>query len=156
MRLQRRWLIAVCAYLLSIPLSGQDSDPSIAHAPGVQASQLLSRTIQDDWPSYNGDYTGRRFSSLTQITPQNVRHLQAQWVFHSRNAGILEVTPVVVNGIMYVTASNDAYALNAQTGQILWHYSRRLQGLIDDASGHINRGVVLGTRLYMETDITVV
>jgi alcohol dehydrogenase (cytochrome c) len=154
MRLQRRWLIAVCAFMLSIPLSGQDSDPSLARAPGVQASQLLSRTIKDDWPSYNGDYTGRRFSSLTQITPQNVKHLQAQWVFHSRNAGILEVTPVVVNGIMYVTASNDAYALNAQTGQILWHYSRPVSsGLIDDASGHISRGVaLLGTRLYMETD----
>ena len=154
MRLQRRWLIAVCAYMLSIPLSGQGSGPSLAPAPGVQASQLLSRTIKDDWPSYNGDYTGRRFSSLTQITPQNVRHLQAQWVFHSRNAGILEVTPVVVKGIMYVTASNDAYALNAQTGQILWHYSRPVSpGLIDDASGHINRGVaLLGTRLYMETD----
>ena len=154
MRLPRRWLIAVCVSMLSIPLSGQDSDPSLVRAPGVQASQLLSRTIKDDWPSYNGDYTGRRFSSLTQITPQNVRHLQAQWVFHSKNAGILEVTPVVVNGIMYITASNDAYALNAQTGQILWHYSRPVsQGLIDDASGHISRGVaLLGTRLYMETD----
>src|ERR1700756_4907065 len=154
MRLPRRWLIAVCVSMLSIPLSGQDSDPSLARAPGVQASQLLSRTIKDDWPSYNGDYTGRRFSSLTQITPQNVGHLQAQWVFHSRNAGILEVTPVVVNGVMYVTASNDAYALNAQTGEILWHYSRPISsGLIDDASGHISRGVaLLGTRLYMETD----
>src|ERR1700759_3621390 len=154
MRLPRRWLIAVCVSMLSIPLSGQDSDPSLVRAPGVQASQLLSRTIKDDWPSYNGDYTGRRFSSLTQITPQNVRHLQAQWVFHSKNAGILEVTPVVVNGIMYVTASNDAYALNAETGQTLWHYSRPVsQGLIDDASGHISRRVaLLGTRLYMETD----
>src|ERR1700756_1218347 len=154
MRLPRRWLIAVCVSMLSIPLSGQDSDRTPARAPGVQASQLLSRTIKDDWPSYNGDYTGRRFSSLKQITPQNVRHLQAQWVFHSKNAGILEVTPVVVNGIMYITASNDAYALNAQTGQILWHYSRPVsQGLIDDASGHISRGVaLLGTRLYMETD----
>ncbi len=154
MRLQTKWLIALCAFILSLPVSGQDSDPSLARAPGVQASHLLSRTIKDDWPSYNGDYTGRRFSSLTQITPQNVNHLQAQWVFHSKNAGILEVTPVVVNGIMYVTASNDAYALNAQTGQILWHYSRPVsQGLIDDASGHISRGVaLLGTRIYMETD----
>ena len=138
MRLPRRWLIAVCVSMLSIPLSGQDIDPSLTRAPGVQASQLLSRTIKDDWPSYNGDYTGRRFSSLTQITPQNVSHLQAQWVFHSKNAGILEVTPVVVNGIMYITASNDAYALNAQTGQVLWHYSRPVsQGLIDDASGQM-------------------
>ena len=120
----------------------------------VKPTHLVSRTITDNWPSYNGDYTGRRFSSLTQITPQNVAHLQAQWVFHSRNAGILEVTPVVVNGVMYVTASNDAYALNAQTGQILWHYSMPISsGLIDDASGHISRGVaLLGTRLYMETD----
>ncbi len=154
MSLQRRWLTAICVYTLSIPLGGQDRDPARAHPPGVQASQLLSRTIKNDWPSYNGDYTGRRFSSLTQITPQNVKHLQAQWVFHSKTAGILEVTPVVVNGIMYVTASNDAYALNAQTGQILWHYSRPVSsGLIDDASGHISRGVaILGTRLYMETD----
>ncbi len=120
----------------------------------VKPADLLSHTVSDNWPSYNGDYTGRRFSSLTQITPQNVAQLQAQWVFHSRSAGILEVTPIVVNGVMYVTASNDAYALNAQTGQILWHYSRPISiGLVDDASGHINRGVaLLGTRLYMETD----
>src|ERR1700735_1033855 len=116
MRLQRRELIAVCAYILSIPLSGQNSDPSVARAPGVQASQLLSRTIQDDWPSYNGDYTGRRFSSLTQITPQNVRHLQAQWVFHTKTPGVLEATPVVVKGIMYVTGTHAAFALHAQTG----------------------------------------
>src|SRR6202007_2435895 len=154
MRLKRRWLIAVCAYILSIPLSGQDSGPSLARAPGVQASQLLSRTIKDDWPSYNGDYTGRRFSGLRQITPQNVGHLQAQWVFHTKTPGVLEATPVVVNGIMYFTGSNDAFALNAQSGEVLWHYSRPISsGLIDDASGHINRGVALsGTHLYMETD----
>ncbi len=120
----------------------------------VQSSELLAKATKDNWLSYNGDYTGRRYSSLTQITPQNVGHLQAQWVFHNRGAGVLEATPVVVNGIMYMTASNDVYALNAQTGEVLWHYSRPVSnGLIDDASGHINRGVaVLGTRLYMETD----
>src|ERR1700759_533517 len=154
MRLPRRWLIAVCVSMLSIPLSGQDSDPSLVRAPGVQASQLLSRTIKDDWPSYNGDYTGRRFSSLTQITPQNVRHLQAQWVFHTRDIAGLEVTPVVVAGIMFVTSANDAYALDAKTGKLLWHHARPAsQGLIDDAARHHNRGVaILGTRLYMETD----
>jgi alcohol dehydrogenase (cytochrome c) len=120
----------------------------------VKSSELLEKAVKDNWLSYNGDYTGRRYSGLMQITPQNVGQLQAQWVFHSRGAGVLEATPVVVNGIMYMTASNDAYALNAQTGEVLWHYSRPVSsGLIDDASGHINRGVaVLGTRLYMETD----
>ena len=132
----------------------QNSNSNAGALIDVKPSHLLSHTISDNWPSYNGDYTGRRFSSLTQITPQNVAQLQAQWVFHSKNAGILEVTPVVVNGVMFVTASNDAYALNAKTGQILWHYSRPISsGLVDDASGHISRGVaLLGTRLYMETD----
>ena len=72
-------------------------------------------TLRDDWPSYNGDYTGRRYSSLTQVTPENAHELRAQWVFHSRNAGILEVTPVVIAGVMFVTGSNDAYALDAVT-----------------------------------------
>jgi len=146
------FLLTGCAFVFAA--SAQSPNPSTGAVVDVKPTHLVSRTITDNWPSYNGDYTGRRFSSLTQITPQNVAHLQAQWVFHSRNAGILEVTPVVVNGVMYVTASNDAYALNAQTGQILWHYSMPISsGLIDDASGHISRGVaLLGTRLYMETD----
>lgn len=146
------FLLAGCALLLAARAQSPNLDAgSVA---GVRPADLLSPIVSDNWPSYNGDYTGRRFSSLTQITPQNVSQLQAQWVFHSRSAGILEVTPIVVDGVMYVTASNDAYALNAQTGQTLWHYSRPISsGLVDDASGHINRGVaLLGTRLYMETD----
>lgn len=115
---------------------------------------VISSFKGGDWPTYNGDYTGRRYSGLTQITLANVGQLRAEWVFHSRNAGTLEVTPVVVDGVMYITASNDAYALNATDGQVLWHYSRPVtDGLIDDASGHISRGVALwGDRLYMETD----
>ncbi len=86
--------------------------------------------------------------------PKNVGQLRAQWVFHSKNSSKLEVTPVVVNGVMYITASNDAYALNSTNGRVLWHYSRpNSSGLVDDAAGHINRGVaLLGTRLFMETD----
>jgi alcohol dehydrogenase (cytochrome c) len=121
---------------------------------GVQPSQLLSHTINENWLSYNGDYSGRRFSSLTQITPANVGQLRAQWVFHSHNSGKLEVTPVVVDGVMFITASNDVFALDSTNGRILWHYSHPVsKGLVDDAAGHINRGVaLLGTRLYVETD----
>lgn len=120
----------------------------------VTGEMLRSTKLVENWPSYNGDYTGRRFTSLTQVTPANASQLQAQWVFHSRNAGILEATPLVVHGVMYMTASNDAYAIDAATGKVLWHYIRPVtQGLIDDASGHINRGVaLLGTRLFMQTD----
>jgi alcohol dehydrogenase (cytochrome c) len=120
----------------------------------VQSSDLLNTTLRDNWPSYNGDYTGRRYSSLTQVTPENVHNLRAKWVFHSRNVGVLEVTPVVVAGVMFVTGSNDTYALDAATGKVLWHHAQPVtEGLVDDASGHINRGVaVLGNRVYMETD----
>ena len=66
----------------------------------------------------------------------------------------MEVTPVVVGGIMFVTAANDAYALDARTGRTIWHYSRPItEGLIDDASSHHNRGVgIWHSRVFMETD----
>ena len=134
--------------------SAQIDSRSVGAAIGVTNKDLDAKEIKDDWLSYNGDYTGRRYTSLSQVTPENVGHLQAQWVFHSRNAGILEATPLVAAGVMYVTGSNDAYAIEARTGLVLWHHTRQTtDGLIDDASGHINRGLaVLGTRLYMETD----
>ena len=145
---------ALCVGLLAGVAHAQPDASVSRAATGVTNEDLEMKGISDDWLSYNGDYTGRRYTNLSQVTPQNVAQLRAQWVFHSRNAGILEVTPVVVAGIMYVTGSNDAYALQASTGQVLWHHSRQVtEGLIDDAAGHINRGVaVLGTRLYMETD----
>jgi alcohol dehydrogenase (cytochrome c) len=120
----------------------------------VQQGDLLQKQAMDNWVSYNGDYTGRRFSGLDQITPANVSHLGAKWIFHTQNPGVLEMTPVVINGVMFITGSNDAYALDAETGRLLWHHERGVSsGLVDDASGHINRGVaVLGTRVYMETD----
>ena len=108
----RAIVLCACAvaFYVSAPkltAAGQSSDPSADAVVGVQPAQLLSQTITDNWPSYNGDYTGRRFSSLAQITPQNAGRLQAQWVFHTKTPGVLEATPVVVNGIMYFTGSND-------------------------------------------------
>ena len=146
-------LILFASFLLGAA-SPQTDSHTVSVATGITSRDLEVKSIKDDWLSYNGDYTGRRYTSLSQVTPENVGHLQAQWVFHSRNAGILEVTPVVAAGIMYVTGSNDAYAIEARTGQVLWHHAWPItEGLVDDASGHINRGVaVLDTRLYMETD----
>jgi len=120
----------------------------------VQASDLLKAPVTNNWVSYNGDYSGARYSNLTQITPANVGRLAAQWVFHPRSVSPLEVTPVVVAGVMFVTSANDAYALDAKTGNVLWHHIRPVsQGLVDDPAQHHNRGVaILGTRVYMETD----
>lgn len=120
----------------------------------VSNKDLLEKPPGANWISYNGDYTGRRYSKLSQITPGNVSRLRAQWVFHSNNSQSLEVTPVVVHGVMYVTSGNNAFALDARTGRVLWSHLRPLTtGLIEDASAHHNRGVaVWHSRVYMDTD----
>ena len=89
-----------------------------------------------------------------EITPANVANLRAQWIFHLRDTTGLEVTPVAVNGILFVTSANDAFALDARTGRAIWHYSRPVtEGLIDDASQHHNRGVgVWHSKVFLETD----
>jgi len=120
----------------------------------VSTADLMKAPVGSNWASYNGDYTGRRYSAPNQINTTNVGHLAAQWVFHVTNSNRLEMTPQVIDGVMFVTAANDCYALDATTGRLIWHYSRPItQGLIDDASSHHNRGIAIWhDRLFMETD----
>lgn len=150
-------------FIISFALTGALIAPVVAQSPGISSisvkidvppEQLARELAGKNWLSYNGDYTGRRYSSLDQINVNNVGQLRAQWVFHARNSDNLEVTPVVVDGLMFVTSANDAFALDALTGRMVWHYSRPItEGLIDDASQHHNRGVgVWHSRVYLETD----
>ncbi|MFZ0297381.1 MAG: PQQ-dependent dehydrogenase, methanol/ethanol family [Candidatus Sulfotelmatobacter sp.] len=134
--------------------AGTDPPASISTAIDVRTADLLVQPAAANWISYNGDYSGRRYSSLAEINPGNLAGLRAEWVFHARDSKRLEVTPLVVDGMMFVTAANDAFALDARTGRVVWHHSWPIsEGLIDDAAGHINRGVaVWGDRVYMETD----
>jgi alcohol dehydrogenase (cytochrome c) len=127
---------------------------SVDLSANVSTKDLLARPVGENWTSYNGDYTGQRYSSLSQINTENVSQLRAAWVFHPGNSLRLEATPLVVNGVMYVTAANDAFALDARTGRTIWHHARPVSsGLLDDAAGHQNRGVaLLRNFVYMETD----
>lgn len=120
----------------------------------VTPTDLVQQPPGANWSSYNGDYTGRRYTSLARITPANAAEVAARWVFHPREVSPIEATPTVVNGIMFVTDGNDAYGLDAATGQLLWRHLRDpTPGLVDDAAQHHNRGVaIIGTRLYLETD----
>jgi alcohol dehydrogenase (cytochrome c) len=120
----------------------------------IKPAELAAAPPEANWLSYNGDYTGRRYSRLSQLTAQNVGRLQAQWVFHSPNSSNLEATPLVAGGLLFITSANDAFALDARTGRAIWHYSRSvIEGLIDDASAHHNRGAALWhSHLYMQTD----
>ncbi|MEO8313589.1 MAG: PQQ-dependent dehydrogenase, methanol/ethanol family [Pseudomonadota bacterium] len=111
-------------------------------------------TSQTDWPTYHGDANGNRYSALTQITPANAGTLVPRWVFTLPNAAQLQVTPLVVDGVMYVTAANEIYALDAGSGRQIWNYRRpRTRGLVGVAARGANRGVaVAGDRIFMTTD----
>lgn len=131
---------------------------STTNQPGtpidITAQDLEANAIRNNWLSYHGDLTGRRYSSLKEITRDNITQLQLKWVFHSRKVRVLGATPVVVGGVMYMTASNDLFAIDGRTGAVLWHHTRQeTAGEKEGESAHVNRGVtVLSNKLYMETD----
>jgi len=111
-------------------------------------------TSQADWPSYNGQTNGSRYSTLAQITKSNVARMVPRWIFPLPNTPPLQVTPVVVDGVMYVTSANQCYALDAGSGRQIWRYQRpRTKDLVGNAAGGVNRGVgVAGDRVFMVTD----
>src|SRR5262249_29810836 len=89
------------------------------------------------------------------ISVATVHRLAPKWMFTIQETPrALQTTPIVVDGVMYVTSVNEAFALDARTGRQIWHYSRpRTKGLAGDAATGINRGVaVLGDRVFMVTD----
>ncbi len=150
----RAAVLIVVVFICLAAVAGDSSSAVVSAAIDVRSEDLLIQPPTANWISYNGDYSGRRFSSLSEINGGNVAKLQTEWVFHAHNTSRLEVTPLVVNGLMIVTAANDAAALDAHTGRVVWRHAWPIsEGLIDDASGHINRGVgVWHDRVYMETD----
>jgi alcohol dehydrogenase (cytochrome c) len=147
------FLLLVAAACGTLALAQQAPSPSTT-SQQVTAEDLLLQPVGENWISYNGDYTGRRYSSLKHINTSNVSRLSAAWTFHPGNTQSLEVTPVVVRGLMYVTAANDVFALDARAGRELWHYHRPVSpGLLDDAAAHKNRGVaVWQNAVFAETD----
>jgi alcohol dehydrogenase (cytochrome c) len=115
----------------------------------------VARPKPGEWPTYDGNLRGNRFSPLAQIQAGNVNRLAPKWMFTLTGAPrSLEGTPVVVDGVMYVTSVNEAYALDARNGREIWHYSRpRSPNLAGDAASGINRGVaVRGDRVFLVTD----
>jgi alcohol dehydrogenase (cytochrome c) len=108
-------------------------------------------TSESHWPTYNGDPRGNRYTTLKEIDRASVAKLAPKWIFSMPEGGNLQVTPVVVDGIMYVTARNECAAIDAGSGRRLWHYKRpRTQGV---SGGNANRGVgVAGDRVFMMTD----
>ena len=129
----------------------------LAVASGALSQMLdphkLLAPATDTWPTYNGDYSGRRYSTLDQVSSRNINTLAPAWMFRISNVGALrgvgaveiKCTPLMVKGILYVTIPDHVFAIDAHTGDELWHYDWQDQG------GHLvgNRGVGLyGDWLY--------
>jgi alcohol dehydrogenase (cytochrome c) len=145
--------ITTCLLLFASALFAQQSA-----IPNITNEDLLGGLKNPArWVTYSGDYTGRRHSPLTQITPENVRRLAAQWTFQSETLAPgrgFEATPIVIDGILYVTGSNNyAWAIDARTGRAIWRYRRELPRDLTAGSVYpVNRGfAVLGDRLFMAT-----
>jgi acido-empty-quinoprotein group A len=110
-------------------------------APQIAAQELdpaaLSKPATDTWPTYNGDYSGKRFSPLNQINASNVGSLTLAWVFHP-HASTIKSTPLEVNGVLYFTVPDNVWAVDARYGREIWHYHRASEG------DHIgNRGLAM-------------
>lgn len=131
---------------------------SAALCAALASAQLnparLAQPPTDSWPSYNGDFSGRRFSPLEKINSSNVSALSLAWVHRINVRGdaifgsAIKSTPVVVDGVMYFTIPDHVWAIDARTGREIWHYAWPSRGGI-----HIgNRGVaVMGRALFFET-----
>ena len=106
-----------------------------------------------NWLTYSGGYNGWRYSPLNQITPANVKDLSLQWVFQSRIAEKFEVTPLVVDGVMYLSeATSNVYAIDAATGRLFWEYRNTTPAAPRTCCGILNRGVaILDDRIFVGT-----
>ena len=127
-----------------------------AQAPVAQAAiDAVAHPAKGNWPNYNGTPDGNRNSTLDRINQKNVAKLQLQWTYPINFVG-LETTPVVVDGVMYVTGNNQVFALSGRTGREIWRYERpKSEGakISGDAAIGVNRGVaVLGDRVFYLTD----
>jgi PQQ-dependent dehydrogenase (methanol/ethanol family) len=125
---------------------GAAAVPAAPSSTGA-SSDLIRAGAGAGWLTYAGDYAGRRHSPLTGIAPANVASLVSAWVYHVDGATHLEATPLVYDGIMYVTNSNEVHALDARTGRPIWKYRDDLAQRSD-----VNRGVaILGDSVFFVT-----
>ena len=122
-----------------------------AQAPFARLREAASEP--HNWLTYSGDYFSQRYSTLDQITPANAGDLELQWVYQTPVFGPWQATPIVVDGVMYVSQRpNDIVALDARTGRVYWVYSYRTPSDHRACCGANNRGVaVLGDRVFMGT-----
>src|SRR5580658_371201 len=118
----------------------------------VSSDRLLHADREpQNWLTYSGGYSSQRYSLLDQITPANAKNLELKWVFQAHSLEKFETTPLVVDGIMYLTeAPNHVYAVDAKTGRSFCDYEYHPLKDARVCCGSVNRGLaVLGDTLFM-------
>jgi PQQ-dependent dehydrogenase (methanol/ethanol family) len=149
---QYRDLVAFLSSLNGVPIG---PNPAAREEVTTQSIDQVLHPRPGDWPTYSGNVNGNRYSDLTDINVKNVRDLKMAWIHPLPYAG-LETTPLVIDGVMYVTGPNQVQALDGRTGREIWNYSRprSAAGTIPgDAAKGANRGAaVLGDRVFFITD----
>jgi alcohol dehydrogenase (cytochrome c) len=127
-------LVLVLVPVATVPLVAQVPYERILNAESEPGS----------WLTYSGSYGAQRYSTLDQIDRDNVGGLQPAWVYQTRSTQKFEVSPLVVDGVMYITEPpSDATALDLRTGRPIWRYRRSLPEGIVTCCGQVNRGVAL-------------
>ena len=120
----------------------------------VSAERLRDAAREpQNWLTYNGSYASTHHSTLNQLRPDNVSRLELKWVWQANSLEKLEATPLIVDGVMYLTdPPNDVVAVDARTGRAFWRYRHELPAGVVPCCGRINRGLaILGNTLYMGT-----
>ena len=127
--------------------------PAPSFVPVTHERLLNSDAEPENWLMYSGNYFAQRYSRLNQIDRENAGQLEMLWAFQLEALDRAETTPLVVDGVMYVTESpSNVIALDARTGGQYWRYNHELPAEMNFCCGRNNRGVaVLGDRLYMTT-----
>lgn len=120
----------------------------------VPYERLLNANREpQNWLMYSGSYASNRFTLLREINPTNVKKLEQKWAYQTQVLGVWQATPLVVDGIMYITQRpNDVVALDAKTGRVFWMYRYPTKPDHLTCCGANNRGLaILGTTLFMGT-----
>ena len=128
---------------------------AMAPAPTKVTQELLDKAGGDsaNFLHTNGNYAQTRFHPAGQINAGNVKNMHVAWIFQTDILDTLETSPIVVNGVMYVTTAFDhVYALDAKTGQQIWEYKHKMGPITTYCCGPNNRGVaVYGDKVYVAT-----
>ncbi|NYF81117.1 acido-empty-quinoprotein group A [Granulicella arctica] len=144
MTLLRHMLMLAVGVLFSLVVH-----PHSLAAQNVDAAELLHPPT-DSWPSYHGDYSGKRHSHLTQITPQNVANLGLAWAFQTGQTALIKSSPLLVDGMVYFTVPENIWAVDARSGHMIWHYTH--PPTTGDHIGNRGVGIYKGWLYFMTPD----